>query len=149
MNDFFATQWTVAHQALPSMRFSKQKYWSGLPFPFPGDLPNPGIDLASRLLHWQADSLLLNHQGDSETELQGASNVTDTNIHQGRITSILLNICRRNLRTQIPSRRWNCQSYLSSCCFSDMCKSISHLMSSHAAEGRRNGQIPWNRWKKF
>ena len=40
----FATLWTVAHQAPPSMGFSKQEYWSGLPFPSPGDLPNPGIE---------------------------------------------------------------------------------------------------------
>ena len=39
----FATPWTVAYQAPPSMGFSRQKYWSGLPFPTPGDLPDPGI----------------------------------------------------------------------------------------------------------
>ena len=39
----FATPWAVAHQAPPSMGFSRQEYWSGLPFPSPGDLPNPGI----------------------------------------------------------------------------------------------------------
>ena len=39
----FATLWTVAHQASLSMGFSRQKYWCGLPFPSPGDLPNPGI----------------------------------------------------------------------------------------------------------
>ena len=39
----FATPWTLAHQAPPSMEFSRQEYWSGLPFPFPGDLPDPGI----------------------------------------------------------------------------------------------------------
>ena len=44
---FFATPWTVAHQAPPSMEFSRQEYWSGLPFPSPGDLPNPGIELGS------------------------------------------------------------------------------------------------------
>ena len=38
-----ATPWTVADQALPSMGFSRQEYWSGLPFPSPGVLPNPGI----------------------------------------------------------------------------------------------------------
>ena len=37
------TPWTVAHQAPLSMRFSRQEYWSGLPFPSPGDLPNPEI----------------------------------------------------------------------------------------------------------
>ena len=39
----FVTPWTVAYQAPPSMEFSKQEYWSGLPFPFPGDLPNAWI----------------------------------------------------------------------------------------------------------
>ena len=51
----FATPWTVAHQAPLSMEFSSQEYWSGLPFPSPGDLPNPGIELRSPAL--QADSL--------------------------------------------------------------------------------------------
>ena len=39
----FVTPRTVVYQALPSMGFSRQKYWSGLPFPSPGDLPDPGI----------------------------------------------------------------------------------------------------------
>ena len=39
----FETPWTVAYQAPPSMKFSRQEYWSGLPFPSPGELPNPGI----------------------------------------------------------------------------------------------------------
>ena len=40
----FVTLWTVAHQAPLSMEFSSQEYWSGLPFPTPGDLPDPGIE---------------------------------------------------------------------------------------------------------
>ena len=48
--------WTVAHQAPLSMRFSRREYWSGLPFPSPGDLPDPGIKPGSPAL--QADSLL-------------------------------------------------------------------------------------------
>ena len=51
----FATPWTVAYQAPPSMGFSRQEYWSGLPFPSPGDLPNPGIKPRSPAL--QADAL--------------------------------------------------------------------------------------------
>ena len=47
--------WTVAHQAPPSMGFSRQEYWSGLPFPSPGDLPDPGIEPRSPAL--QADAL--------------------------------------------------------------------------------------------
>ena len=51
----FATPWTVAYQAPPSMGFSWQEYWSGLPFPSPGDLPDPGIEPGSPAL--QADAL--------------------------------------------------------------------------------------------
>ena len=47
--------WAAAHQAPLSMRFSRQGYWSGLPFPSPGGLPNPGIEPGSPVL--QADSL--------------------------------------------------------------------------------------------
>ena len=43
----FATPWTVANQAPPSTGFSRQEYWSGLPFPSPGDLPDPGIEPGS------------------------------------------------------------------------------------------------------
>ena len=49
------TLWTVAYKAPLSMEFSRQEYWSGLPFPFPGDLPNPGIKTGSPAL--QADAL--------------------------------------------------------------------------------------------
>ena len=51
------TPWTVAHQASLSMGFSRQEYWSGLPFPSPGDLRNPGIELASPCIGRQ----ILNH----------------------------------------------------------------------------------------
>ena len=44
---FFETPWTVAHQAPLSMGFSRQEYWSGLPCPPPGDLPDPGIEPSS------------------------------------------------------------------------------------------------------
>ena len=40
----FATPWTVAHQVPLSVEFSRQAYWSGLPFPSPGDLPDTGIE---------------------------------------------------------------------------------------------------------
>ena len=43
----FVTPWTVAYQAPGSMEFSRQQYWSVLPFPSPGDLPAPGIEPAS------------------------------------------------------------------------------------------------------
>ena len=65
----FATPWTVAHQAPPSMWFSRQEYWSGLPFPPPGDLPDPGIEPRSPAL--QADAFWpLSHQGSLSTQLK-------------------------------------------------------------------------------
>ena len=61
VSNSFVTSWTVGCQALLSMRFPRQEYLSGLPFPSPGDLPNSGIELMSLAL--QADSLPLSHQG--------------------------------------------------------------------------------------
>ena len=52
----FMTPWTVAYQAPLSMRFSRQECWSGLPFPSPGNLPDPGTEPRSPAL--QADALL-------------------------------------------------------------------------------------------
>ena len=63
----FVTPWTVACQAPLSMGFSRQEYWSGLPFSSPGDLPNPGIKPGSPEL--QADSLLAEPQGKSSQPL--------------------------------------------------------------------------------
>ena len=60
-----ATPWTVAHQAPPSLEFSRQEYWRGLPFPSPGDLPDPGIELGSPAL--QADALELYHLSHQES----------------------------------------------------------------------------------
>ena len=50
----FATPWTVAYQAPPSMGFSRQEHWSGWPFPSPGDLPDPGIEPRSLTLEENA-----------------------------------------------------------------------------------------------
>ena len=59
---FFVTPWTIARQAPLSMEFSRQKYWTGLPFPPLGDLPHPGTEPMSLAL--QADSLPLSHWGN-------------------------------------------------------------------------------------
>ena len=61
---FFVTLQTVARQAPLSMVFPRQEYWSGLAFPLPGDLPNPGIEPASLVSPaLQVDSLPLSHLG--------------------------------------------------------------------------------------
>ena len=63
----FATPWTVAHQAPPSMGFSSQEYCSGVPFPSPGDLPNPGIEPRSPA--FQADTLTSEPPGNRHSNL--------------------------------------------------------------------------------
>ena len=64
----FVIPWTVACQTSPSMRFSRQEYWSGLPFHTSGDLPEPGISDTSYVscIDWQVDSLLLSHPGSHQ-----------------------------------------------------------------------------------
>ena len=59
MSDSFVTPWTVAHQAPPSMGFSKQEYWSGFPFPSLEYLPDPWIKATSPVL--QVHSLPVSH----------------------------------------------------------------------------------------
>ena len=71
----FATPWTVAYQAPPSREFSRQEYWSGLPFPSPGDLPNPRIEPGSPTL--QADTL--------PSELPGKPIHKDNTIHKYKL----------------------------------------------------------------
>ena len=60
-----ATPWTVACQAPLALGFPRQEYWSGLPFPTPGNRPDPGIEpaLLVCLLHWQGDLYHLSHWG--------------------------------------------------------------------------------------
>ena len=66
----FAIPWTVAYQAPPSMEFSRQEYWSGLPFPAPGDLPNPRIEPGSPTS--EADTLSSEPPGKPESTSRAA-----------------------------------------------------------------------------
>ena len=69
MSDSFVTPWTIAHKAPLSMEFSRQEYWSGLPFPPSGDLPDPGIEPVPPVsLHWQVDSLPLRHLSEIQKD---------------------------------------------------------------------------------
>ena len=69
--------WTAARQPPPSMKFSGQEYWSGLPLPPPGDLPNPGIQPESHVS--QADTLPLSH----EAQLSKAQKIGFIGDHSG------------------------------------------------------------------
>ena len=79
----FVTPWTVAHQAPLSMGFSRQEYWSGLPFPSPGNLPDPGIKPGSPAL--QADSLPFEPSGKTYTN-------THTHIYTHTHTHISISV---------------------------------------------------------
>ena len=63
----FATLWTITRQAPLSMEFSRQAYWSGLPFPSPGDIPNPGIKPG--FLHCRQILCCLSHQGSHTSSM--------------------------------------------------------------------------------
>ena len=91
----FVIPWTVAYQAPSSMGFSRQEYWSGLPFPSPGDLPNPGIEPRSPA--FQADALT--------SEPPGRPLIKKAE-HQ-RIDAFELWCWRRLLRIPLTARRSN------------------------------------------
>ena len=75
---FFVTLWTVAHQAPLSMGFSRQEYWSGLPIPSPGNLPNPGLEPSSPTL--QADTLTSEPSGKPKHLLICVSLIADVSV---------------------------------------------------------------------
>ena len=80
----FATPWTIAYQDPQSMEFYRQEYWSGLPFPSPGDLPNPGIKPQSPAL--QTEALLSEPPGIRKGKVnRGESNQVGYQIPQGKL----------------------------------------------------------------
>ena len=77
----FATPWTIAYQAPPSMRFSRQEYWSGLPFPSPRDLPDPEMEPGTPA--FQADALTSEPPGKPNLDI-------NINVNQQKIGTDLL-----------------------------------------------------------
>ena len=84
ISNFFATTQTVTHQGTMSMVFPRQEYWSGLPFPSPGDLPEPGIEpaspaLAGRFFTTEPPGNLKNiNEENSKTQMKKTSNPSST-----------------------------------------------------------------------
>ena len=84
--ELFVTPWTVAYQAPPSMGFSRQEYWNGLPFPSPADLPDSGIEPGFPAL--EADALTSEPPGKTEdTVLSVIHKLTNGNKHLPSTTS--------------------------------------------------------------
>ena len=94
---FFATPWTVAHQALLSIGFPKQEYWSGLPFPPPGNPPDPGIKPALPASPVLAGGFLT-------TEPRGKPNLTSTNWLYKFLQACVFPSAARNEETAIKIR---------------------------------------------
>ena len=88
----FAAPWTVAYQASRSMGFSRQEYWSGLPFPSPGDLPNPGIEPGSPALH--TDALPSEALGKPDSRLGSFKNLRPLSV--ANVPDFLLGKKRKN-----------------------------------------------------
>ena len=95
MSDSFATTRTIAYQASLSLEFTRQKFWSGLPFSFPGDLPHPGIKPRSFAL--QADTLLFEPPGTITL-----TNYTFVN----KVISLLFNMLSRFAIVFLPKTRY-------------------------------------------
>ena len=92
----FATPWTVAYQAPQSMGFSRQEYWSGLPFPSPADLPNPGIEPGSPAL--QTDALPSEALGKPDSRLGSFKNLRPLSV--ANVPDFLLGKNRKNKQTK-------------------------------------------------
>ena len=105
---FFVPLWTIARHAPLSTGFSRQEYWSGLPYPPPGDLPNPGIEPGCPAL--QADSL--------PSEPPGRPCVSETNTTLYVNNTSIKKKFFLNLRGQIPIYRWRFESLSLTCLWS-------------------------------
>ena len=105
----FATPWTVAYKAPPSLGFSRQEYWSGLPFPSPGDLPYPGVEPVSPAL--QGDALPSEPPGKSlrvkQSGGQGSWSQISSGMHHSWELSCPCKDCLAEcLRRGFCEKRW-------------------------------------------
>ena len=97
--------WTVAHQAPPSMGFSKQEYWSGLPFPSPGDLPNPGIEPRSPTLRPRCFNLCTTREAlKYKNTVSQKTSYRDTELQIKEITQVFKDFKGRK-GSQVERRR--------------------------------------------
>ena len=149
----FATPLAVAYQASLSMEFSRQEYWSGLPFPSPGDLPDPGIESGSPTL--QADVLPSEPPGDKGSLnfihfcLKMSSSIchhlTRLNLSGSLIPSLLF-LC---LRILLISHMWSYIFWDPDVCFSFVSYNKLYLLFSQSswptlqAQELQHARLPW------
>ena len=100
MSNSSVIPWTVAYQAPPSMEFSRQEYWSGLPFSSPGELPNPGLEPGSPAL--RADALPSEPPGISYTYRLGGPLFKETPCIPSAFTSKAI-LCPAQLATKVKA----------------------------------------------
>ena len=98
----FATPWTAARQAPPSMGFSRQGYWSGLPFPSPGHLPTPGIEPGSPTL--RAGSLPSEPPGKSKNTGVGGLSLLQGNLPDSGIELGSRSLHADSLPAELPGK---------------------------------------------
>ena len=162
---FFATPWTVALQATLSMGFPRQEYLSGLPFPYPGDLPTQGLNPCLLcLLHRQVDSLLLSHLGSPgylwcppkccfllsihrSVELLRSSPLEGKMIlfwwSDSLVSSVLGSEANVGLREAFPTLWLNMKKYFSMCTCMGFSGGASGKESTYnAGDARDSGSIP-------
>ena len=114
------TPWTIAHQALLSMGFSRQEYWSGFPFPSPGDLPNPGIEPRSPalqvMIYWLSlKEIYLKYTLDILLHIFGGNIIFNLFIFISR-KHMSLRTCKWENKVALwlilqPFHNWLCQIY--------------------------------------
>ena len=126
----FVTPWTVAYQAPPSMGFSRQESWSGLPFPSPGDLPDPGIEPGSPALQARQMLSRLSHEGSPSTPVRNGEKAE----HWARW--ILGRVRSSTERQSLPDTKWYSCVRAHWQCFTRWNKSLSRdpaiiLLSIH------------------
>ena len=100
ISDSSVIPWTVAYQAPPSMEFSRQEYWSGLPLPSPGDLPNPGLEPGSPAL--REDALPSEPPGISYTYRRGGPLFKESPCIPSAFTSKAI-LCPAQLATKVKA----------------------------------------------
>ena len=143
-----ATPWTVAYQAPPSMGFSRQEYWSGLLFPSPGDLPDPGIEPTSPTL--QADTLPSEPPGKfsllERKLLKSSLNQENTFVDEINIRYSIASIGYKSSTWKLEKGQWgiqNCPLQQAEVLISNMQKDDLYIQNCSSIKFIKNISFPF------